>query len=215
MSLFRVLGSHTERVAWSFRSKFHEEYGTPPHRHHFNCLLCRANSNQVFLFSLRFPTVIFMKKQEEGQKTPHPAQGVPERSWNRNSHLKSWSCHANPWHSVSTQGCPHSTQGPVHLGCSERLHGNRAPGSLGREGAAANSIVPDQGAQPHTDIKGMVLSSLTHLLRMKRPDGKEKRGPLHLITWELATHGITPILHLICSGGCSHLKEAYLVTLSW
>lgn len=83
-----------------------------------------------------------------------------------------------------------------------------------KEGAAADPIVPDQGAQPYTDVKGVVLSSPTHLLRVKRPDGEEKRGPPHLITWELATHGITPVLHAISSGGCSHLKEAYLVTLS-
>ena len=58
-------------------------------------------------------------------------------------------------------------------------------------------------ALSHTQSSRVLsLFSLTHLLR----------GPPHLITWELATQGITPVLHVTGSGGRSHLKEAYLVT---
>ena len=50
-----------------------------------------------------------------------------------------------PRRSVRTCGCPHTTEGSVHLGCSGRLRGTRVPGTRGREGAAADSLGTDHG----------------------------------------------------------------------
>lgn len=134
------------------RCKLREEYGAPPHCHRL-CFPCRANdranNNQFFRFSPCFPIVIFMKNRED-DKRHHVLQGDPGTPCNSHSHRRSWSCPPGPQRSVRTRGCPRTTEGPVHLGCSGRLRGTRVPGTRGREGAAADSLGTDQGARPHS-----------------------------------------------------------------
>ena len=141
MSLCRVLSSHTECVAWIFRCKLHEEYGAPPHRHRL-CFPCGAN-NSFFAFHYAFPSSSLWKTERTTRH--HALQGVPGRPWNSHSHRRSWSCPPSPQRSVRTCGCPHMTEGSVHLGCSGRLRGTRVPGTRGREGAAADSLGTDHG----------------------------------------------------------------------
>ena len=67
-------------------------------------------------------------------------------------------------------------------------------------------------ALSHTAVEGVVPLLPHPPAESEKARWPRERGPPHLITWELATQGITPVSHVIGSGGRSHLREAYLVT---